>query len=63
MTPLEFVEKYYLHDSSIEHVDFDADKKVLVLTIEFCFWWQPWYKKDEPKNVCSHPKSDMISIL
>lgn len=50
MTPLEFVERYYLHDSNIERVDFDADKKVLTLIIEFCFWWQPWYKKDEPKN-------------
>ena len=27
MTPLEFVERYYLHDSNIERVDFDADKK------------------------------------
>ena len=50
MTPLEFVERYYLHDSNIERVDFDADKKVLTLIIEFCFWWQPWHKKDEPKN-------------
>ena len=50
MTPLEFVARYYLHDSSIEKVDFDADKKVLTLIIEFCFWMQEWYKKDEPTN-------------
>ena len=50
MTTLEFVERYYLHDSSIEKVDFDADKKILTLIIEFCFWWQPWYNKDEPTN-------------
>ena len=50
MTITAFVEKYYLHDSSIEKVDFDADNKILTLTIEFCFWWQPWYKKSEPSN-------------
>ncbi len=50
MMPLEFVERYYLHDSSIEKIDFDANNKVLVLLIELCFWWQPWYNKDEPTN-------------
>lgn len=50
MTITAFVEKYYLHDSSIEKVDFDADNKILTLTIEFRFWWQPWYKKGEPSN-------------
>lgn len=50
VTVTEFVEKYYLHDSSIEKIDYDADKKILSLTIEFCFWWQPWYNKNEPKN-------------
>ena len=51
MTVTEFVEKYYLHDSSIEKIDYDADKKILSLTIEFCFWWQPWYNKNEPRTV------------
>lgn len=50
MTITEFREKYYLHDSSIEKVDFDAENKILALTIEFCFWWQPWYDKSEPTN-------------
>ena len=50
MTLYELREKYYFHDSSIQKVDFDADKKVLTLEIEFCFWWQPWYNKSEPTN-------------
>lgn len=50
MTLQEFREKYYLHDSSIEKIDFNADKKVLTLKIDFCFWMQLWYKKSEPTN-------------
>ena len=50
MTIQEFREKYYLHDSSIEKIDFDADKKVLTMKIEFCFWMQNRYDKTTPKN-------------
>ena len=50
MTINQFAEKYYLHDSSIEKIDYNADKKILALTIEFCFWMQNWYDKSEPTN-------------
>ena len=50
MTLHELMEKYYFHDSSIEKIDFDADKKVLKLEISFCFWMQKWYDKNEPSN-------------
>ena len=50
MTLYELREKYYFHDSNIEKVDFDADKKILTLEIEFCFWWQPWHEKNKPSN-------------
>ena len=50
MTIEQFVEGYYLHDSSLVKVEFDADKKILALTIEFCFWMQEWYDKSEPSN-------------
>lgn len=50
MTLQEFRGKYYLHDSSIEKIDFDAENKTLTLTIEFCFWMQNWYDKTTPKN-------------
>lgn len=50
MTIREFEEKYYLHDSSIEKVDFDAENKILKLKIFFCFWMQEWYNKNELPN-------------
>ena len=50
MTIEQFVEGYYLHDSSLVKVEFDAEKKILALTIEFCFWMQNWYDKTTPKN-------------
>jgi|GEM_PF-2076529 len=50
MTLQEFRAKYYLHDSSIEKMDFDAENKTLTMKIDFCFWMQLWYKKLEPTN-------------
>lgn len=50
MTLQEFRRQYYLHDSSIEKIEYDADKKVLTMKIEFCFWMQNWYDKTTPKN-------------
>lgn len=50
MTIAEFEEKYYLHDSSIEKVEYDAANKKLVLTICFCFWMQLWYNQNELPN-------------
>ena len=46
MTIAEFEEKYYLHDSSIEKIEYDATNKRLTLTIDFCFWMQIWYDKE-----------------
>lgn len=50
MTLQEFRAKYYMHDSSIEKIDFDAENKILTMKIDFCFWMQLWYKKPEPTN-------------
>ena len=50
MTITEFEEKYYLHDSMIEKVEFDAENKKLTLTIDFCFWMQLWYNAEELPN-------------
>ena len=50
MTITEFEEKYYLHDSTIEKIDYDANNKRLTLTIDFCFWMQIWYDKETPEN-------------
>ena len=50
MTIEDFRNKYYLHDSSIEKIFYDAKNNKLALIIEFCFWWQPWYDKNTPTN-------------
>lgn len=50
MTVAEFEEKYYLHDSSLEKIEYDAANKKLTLTIDFCFWMQLWYNADELPN-------------
>ena len=50
MTITEFEEKYYLHDSTIEKINYDAKNKTLNLEIDFCFWMQIWYNKNRAKN-------------
>ena len=50
MTVREFEDKYYLHDSNIEKIVFDAEKNFLTLEIFFCFRMQDWYDKNEPSN-------------
>ena len=50
LTLAEFEYKYYLHDSSIEKIEYDDANKTLKLTIDFCFWMQNWYDKTTPTN-------------
>lgn len=50
MTVTEFEEKYYLHDSTIDKIEYDAENKKLTLTIDFCFWMQLWYEQGKPEN-------------
>ena len=50
MTIAEFEKKYYLHDSSIDKIDYDAENRTLRLEIDFCFWMQNWYNEGEPSN-------------
>ena len=40
LTLAEFEEKYYLHDSSIEKIFYDAENKKLTLEIEYCSWFE-----------------------
>lgn len=49
-TITEFEKKYYLHDSGIDKVEYDAANKKLTLKIDFCFWMQRWYKAGELPN-------------
>ena len=50
LTVTEFEEKYYLHDSSIEKIEYNAVDKILKLEIDFCFWMQNWYNSAELPN-------------
>lgn len=50
LTISEFEEEYYLHDSNITKIDYDAENKTLTLEIEFCFWMQEWFIDGELKN-------------
>lgn len=50
LTIAEFEEKYYLHDSTLEKIDYDAENKTLRLEIDFCFWLQDWYNAEELPN-------------
>lgn len=50
MTLAEFEEKYYLHDSSIDEIEYDAENRTLRLKIDFCFWMQNWYNEGELPN-------------
>ena len=50
MTITEFEEKYYLHDSTIDKIEYDAENKTLRLEIDFCFWMQIWYEQGTPEN-------------
>ena len=50
LTLTEFHERYYLHDSTIEDIQYNAENKTLTLTIDFCFWMQEWYPANTPPN-------------
>ena len=51
MTITEFAKKYYLHDSTIDKIEYDAENKKLTLKIDFCFWMQLWYEQGKPETV------------
>lgn len=46
----EFLNKYTLHDSTLEFIEFDKENSEMTLTVDFCFWMQPDYQKDSPEN-------------
>ena len=50
LTLAEFQKRYYLHDSSITKIDFNAENKKLTLEIDFCFWMQEWFVDGETDN-------------
>lgn len=46
----EFIHNYDLHDCFFESVEYDINRRVIVLTINFCFWRQKSYVSGTPEN-------------
>ena len=45
MTIKEFVEKYNLHDSLLESINYDKNNRKATLSIDFCYWQQEDYEE------------------
>ena len=50
MTVKDFADKYFLHDSGIEEVKYNAAAKSLALKIDACNWWAIDDKPNEMIN-------------
>ncbi|MDO5438701.1 MAG: hypothetical protein Q4F09_01515 [Erysipelotrichaceae bacterium] len=50
MTIDELNEKYFFHDSIVERITYDSEKKILELYLDFCFWAQTDYKNTQPET-------------
>lgn len=50
MTLKEFEANYYLHDSFIESLNYDAANAKLTLVINFAFWMQKDFVEGEEEN-------------
>lgn len=51
MTLTEFANKYDLHDSTIEKIEYDKNKKVATFKIDFCQWRQKDFVQGQAENV------------
>lgn len=46
----EFIDKYNLHDSLLERVEYDKNLAKVCLTIDFCYWQQTEYSDQKPET-------------
>ena len=46
----EFVDKYNLHDSLLEQVEYDENSTSVCLTVDFCYWQQNDYSDEMPET-------------
>lgn len=46
----KFIQKYNLQDSLLEEVEYNKEKKIARLTIDFCYWQQENYTEDVPET-------------
>lgn len=50
MTIHDFIEKYYLHDSTIRNITYSKSDNTLIFLIDFSFWMQDDYEEGSPEN-------------
>ena len=46
----DFLEKYCLHDSTIDEIKYNSETKELIWHMDFAFWMQTNYVKGTPEN-------------
>lgn len=44
------LDNYIFHDSLVEKIEYDANKKEVVINIDFCAWMQEDYNDDLPET-------------
>ena len=52
MTINDYLSRYYLHDSLVEKVS--HENNTVDITIDFCFWMQEGYRKEDPETGIIH---------
>ncbi len=50
MKKLELLTKYNFHDSLLENITYDKEKKKVILEIDFCNWKQKWYDESDEET-------------
>ena len=50
MKPGDFLERYCLHDSTVDEIKYDPVTKELVWHMDFAFWMQNAYVEGTPEN-------------
>ena len=46
----EAVHQYEFHDSLLEAIEYDPQKRTVRLTVDFCFWMQDSYDGTQPET-------------
>ena len=49
MTGEEFIDRYYIHDSTFEKIQVTDNGKTVIMEIEIPFWMQNNYQKGDPE--------------
>ena len=50
MNVSEFLDRYYLHDSTIRHISYDKKSQELIFNVDFSFWMQDWFDQNHFNN-------------